>query len=488
MRFFGWSRRLLGWQAFLIAGVMASLGYGALPSEGWWRAVGFGVIGSASLAAVLVGVRRYRPDQSSTWYSMVAGLGLWLASSVIDRSASLDPWPMISGLLVVAGYPLLCWTLVGLIRGRARARDRTALVDAGIIATALAMLYWTFIIGATLIDSRVDWEQRSVAVAFAVGDIALFMLFSLLVTTPGARTSSYRLLLAALSLNAITDIVMMTAPAQLTHPGGLLDLVLLPTNVIVGAAALDPSMRRLTVPLPQPPTFVRPRLALLSVAIMLAPIVSFYQGITGRIGGDWLPTVLGSVVLFALVTIRMAGLVARVENQAHRLTVIAHQDPLTGLANRRRLDERMSDAMGHSLINGESLFVALLDLDHFKRYNDTFGHQAGDELLAEAATVWRANLRSEDLLARYGGEEFCLLLTGHTTDTAIRVVQRLLAVTPFAQTFSAGLAQWDGTQTAQQLLARADHLLYASKNAGRARVTGDEITNIASSAEPAEAV
>jgi diguanylate cyclase (GGDEF)-like protein len=471
---FRWGRGLAGWQLFVAAGVTATIGYAGLPSQGVWRAVGFGVIGAASVAAVLIGVRWYRPEQPSTWYAMAAGLSLWLMSSVVDRCTNAGSWPTVSALLVVGGYPMLCWTVVGLIRGRARAHDRTALLDAGIVATALAMLYWSFLLGATVTDHRLDWIQRGLALAFAVGDIALFMLFSLLVTTPGARTTSYRLLLAALSLNAVTDIVMMTAPFELTHPGGLLDVVLLASNLIAGAAALHPSMRQLTVPLPQPPTFVRPRLALLSAAILLAPALILFQGAAGRPGRDWLAIGLGSVVLFLLVTVRMAGLVGRIERQAGHLTALVRLDPLTGLANRRSLDERMAEAITRSRATGETLFAALIDLDHFKRYNDTHGHQAGDELLTEAAAAWRASLRAEDLLARYGGEEFCLLLCGHTIDAAIRVVERLLTATPFGQTFSAGLVQWDGAETAHQLLARADQLLYASKEGGRARVTYQE--------------
>ena len=474
MPIFRWGRGLPDWQVFVAGGVTATIGYAVLPSQGFWRAVGFGVIGVASVVAVVAGVRRYRPAQPSTWYAMAAGLGLWLASSVIDRSTTAAPWPTVSALLVVAGYPMLCWTLVGLIRGRARAHDRTGLLDAGIVAMALAMLYWTFVLGAMMVDRRLDWNQRGLALAFAVGDIALFMLFSLLVTTPGARTTSYRLLLLALSLNAVTDIVMMTAPAELTHPGGLLDVVLLPSNIIAGAAALHPSMGQLTIPLPQPPTFVRPRLALLSAAILLVPALILYQGAAGHAGQDWLAIGAGSIVLFLLVTVRMAGLVGRIEMQAGHLTALVRLDPLTGLANRRSLDERMAEAMTCSRATGETLFAALLDLDHFKRYNDTHGHQAGDELLTEAAAAWRANLRTEDLLARYGGEEFCLLLTGHTIDAAIRVVERLLSATPFGQTFSAGLVQWDGDETVRDLLVRADQLLYASKEAGRARVTYQE--------------
>jgi diguanylate cyclase (GGDEF)-like protein len=113
----------------------------------------------------------------------------------------------------------------------------------------------------------------------------------------------------------------------------------------------------------------------------------------------------------------------------------------------------------------------MIDLDHFKRYNDTYGHQAGDELLAGAAAAWGAVLRGEDLLARYGGEEFALLLMGRTAEEATQIAERMLAATPSRQTFSAGLACWDGRESPDDLLRRADELLYASKHAGRARIS-----------------
>ncbi|WP_106316121.1 GGDEF domain-containing protein [Actinoplanes italicus] len=182
-----------------------------------------------------------------------------------------------------------------------------------------------------------------------------------------------------------TRALMITAPVELVHPGGLLNVVLLPSNLIAGAAALHPSMRQLTIPLPQPPTFVRPRLALLSAATLLVPALIFFQGAAGRPGRGWLAIGLGSVVLILLVTVRMVGLVGRIETQAGHLTAMVRLDPLTGLADRRSLDERMAEAITRSRATGEALFAALIDLDHFKRYNDTYGHQAGDELLTEAA-------------------------------------------------------------------------------------------------------
>ena len=116
------------------------------------------------------------------------------------------------------------------------------------------------------------------------------------------------------------------------------------------------------------------------------------------------------------------------------------------------------------------LAVALLDLDHFKAFNDQYGHQAGDQLLKSATAAWQSLLRSSDLLARYGGEEFAVLLPGSTLGQGVEVITRLLAVTPLAQTFSAGVALWNGQETSDQVVARADQALYQAKQAGRNKV------------------
>ena len=88
----------------------------------------------------------------------------------------------------------------------------------------------------------------------------------------------------------------------------------------------------------------------------------------------------------------------------------------------------------------------MLDLDHFKAYNDRRGHQAGDGLLREAAVAWRTALRPYDILARYGGEEFSVILPGCDVADAVVLVERLRAFTPEGESCSAGIAEWDGEE------------------------------------------
>lgn len=146
---------------------------------------------------------------------------------------------------------------------------------------------------------------------------------------------------------------------------------------------------------------------------------------------------------------------------------IARSDALTGVANRRAWDERLPSELSRALRSGKPVSVALLDLDHFKAFNDSRGHQAGDQLLMEAARAWEGQIRDADLIARYGGEEFALLLLDCPVIEAHGIVERLRQVTPGEETCSVGIACWDGSESPDALIARADRALYGAKRAGR---------------------
>jgi diguanylate cyclase (GGDEF)-like protein len=153
-----------------------------------------------------------------------------------------------------------------------------------------------------------------------------------------------------------------------------------------------------------------------------------------------------------------------------QLTQMAREDGLTGVANRRTLDERLPQEMARARRQGYPLAVVMIDLDHFKRFNDRRGHTAGDTLLRTAAQAWLRQLRPSDLLARYGGEEFTLVLPACDETQAQRMVERLQPLVPERQTFSAGIATWNGSGNAQELLSDADRALLAAKRAGRNRI------------------
>jgi diguanylate cyclase (GGDEF)-like protein len=173
-----------------------------------------------------------------------------------------------------------------------------------------------------------------------------------------------------------------------------------------------------------------------------------------------------AAVMALLTHERAERLNAQIE--AARLDLLARTDQLTGLANRRVFDETLSRLTTREA--GGELCVSLLDLDHFKEFNDRNGHPAGDALLREAARVWQLELRPGDVLCRLGGEEFGLLLPRCTLPEATAVVERLAAAVPAPQTCSAGIAAWTAGEPGDELVRRADEALYAAKHAGRARV------------------
>jgi diguanylate cyclase (GGDEF)-like protein len=167
----------------------------------------------------------------------------------------------------------------------------------------------------------------------------------------------------------------------------------------------------------------------------------------------------------ALLAHEAAAVIDRADT-LNELTDMASTDPLTGLPNRRAWDAHINKA----LADGRQLIVAMLDLDHFKEFNDTYGHPVGDRLLKETAAIWREQLRSGDLLARLGGEEFGLLLIDCDAARASEVIERLRGLVHYGRTCSAGLARRRPGESADAVMARADAALYEAKASGRDRV------------------
>jgi diguanylate cyclase (GGDEF)-like protein len=203
------------------------------------------------------------------------------------------------------------------------------------------------------------------------------------------------------------------------------------------------------------------------------------------IGGSAYPSgqYRASVLFLAVSTIvgfttqwLVAEVHSRASEEAHRknadllseLTDMASTDTLTGLSNRRAWEMSLSQA----LRTGDRFVLVMLDLDHFKAFNDTHGHPAGDRLLKETAAAWREELRTGDFLARIGGDEFALLLpAGTVIEDALAVVERLRGRAPNPQTCSAGVVIHEPGESVDMLMARVDQALYAAKDAGRDRIS-----------------
>jgi diguanylate cyclase (GGDEF)-like protein len=157
------------------------------------------------------------------------------------------------------------------------------------------------------------------------------------------------------------------------------------------------------------------------------------------------------------------------EHLLSKLEYLARRDELTGLLNRRVLGEELEREIAAASHDGRLLSLVMLDLDHFKAYNDANGHQAGDRLLKSAASAWTAALRTADTIARYGGEEFIVLLPDCPPEAAIAAADRLRAGVPDGASCSAGVATLERGESAAELIHHADRALYQAKNSGRDR-------------------
>ncbi|WP_416740433.1 diguanylate cyclase [Pseudomonas sp. NFX71] len=155
-------------------------------------------------------------------------------------------------------------------------------------------------------------------------------------------------------------------------------------------------------------------------------------------------------------------------------------DPLTGLPNRAAWSERLDHEISQWQQHGNTLLLAMLDLDHFKRINDNYGHLAGDKVLKIIASVLRKRLRGTDFIARFGGEEFVLLMPGTVPATGAKLLENLRASIeacpfhfkgePVTITVSMGMTAFKPGEHSDMVLKRADQALYRAKHAGRNRV------------------
>ena len=195
---------------------------------------------------------------------------------------------------------------------------------------------------------------------------------------------------------------------------------------------------------------------------------------------DW-ATQVSRLVLLGVATLLAAAIVLR----SQRLRRQSRSDRLTGLPNRSFFDERVQAELSRARRYGEPVSLAMIDIDHFKKFNDTWGHAAGDVALRAVAAAILASVRQSDLVVRYGGEEFVVLLPGMGADAAMerveemrQTVEQLPLSIPRREdsgriTVSIGLSVYgpDGTQ-AEDLLDRADARLFEAKAGGRNRLVG----------------
>jgi diguanylate cyclase (GGDEF)-like protein len=288
---------------------------------------------------------------------------------------------------------------------------------------------------------------------------------------------------------------LVTATAIWTNalPGGYADERFTPFFLIVlapGVAALAIIVIVQVVRRGSRATVLDCWLAVIGVAI-LAEIAEAIEGRSRFTVGWYTAATTLFLTTFALLGMMLRQTAIRYVDLFRRAQVLeseAHTDTLTGLPNRRRFDEEFARAFGGALRRDGALAVAIADIDRFKIYNDTFGHQAGDEALHRIGSVIADSVgRSGDFAARYGGEEFVVILEDTELEGATGVAERIrIAVelcglrTPAGEplTVSVGVASRRPGESADDVLRRADAALYAAKDGGRNRVATRNTTSV----------
>ena len=420
-------------------------------------------------AVVLVTSSRFTGGLRLAWMLIgtaflltAAGDILWVLYDVVWE---IEPFPSSADLFYLAFYPVIAVGLVLLVRWH-KAGDRDSIVDGFIVAIGAGVLAWVFIMSPYIFDSSMSVIEKLVSLAYPVGDLLLVTVLMRLVFTRGKFSMSSTLLMLGILTTLVADGGFAVTALEGTYATGhWLDAGWLLSSVLVGAAVLHPSTtKRAAHALGEVSTLPPQRLALLAVASMMAPAVLIVEGMRDQQVDD---LVVGgcSGVLFLLVLFRMTGLVRQVQAQAAKLETLSDTDELTEAPNRRVWFRQIPSEIARAQRSGRPLSVAMIDLDHFKAYNDTYGHQAGDRLLKGAVSAWQDQLRAGDLLVRFGGDEFLVLLPDCDLENAGHAMERLRSVVPFNQTCSTGVAclAWD--ESADDLLARADEALYESKGA-----------------------
>ncbi|MEV8503870.1 bifunctional diguanylate cyclase/phosphodiesterase [Actinoplanes sp. NPDC051475] len=462
------------WWLWLAAGALATGFYYVLPADSLARNLSYNVVGLVSGLLILAAVRLHRPARPAMWYWFAGGQLVWVVGDVIYEYYQYvlhqEPYPSPADAFYLSAYPMLLVGLVLLVRGGGR-RDKAALVDAATVAVGLGLVFWIFVIEPVAANASVSVQERIISVAYPAADAMLLALLARLYFGAAERTAGTRLLLTAVVLLLIGDVGFSIVSIYSDAGGTILDAAFLMSYVCWAAAALHPSMRSAgtVIAVRANPRIGAPRVVLLVTSSLLGPALLLVPAIGGNVLDRALIAV-GAIILFLLVLMRIAGFVGQVQWQAGKLEDLAMHDDLTRLANRRRFEQ----VLGAELTRGRP-YVALLDLDGFKRVNDQLGPSVGDQLLIAVADRLTAIVGSDTLVARMGGDEFAVLITDTGAGAARDLVRRIttalhepLRSCGHELLVSAGIGLTDsaGDADAMEMLRRADLAMYAAKDGG----------------------
>jgi diguanylate cyclase (GGDEF)-like protein/PAS domain S-box-containing protein len=272
-------------------------------------------LGLSSIAAIVVGVRRHGPERPLAWYLLAAAIMTFAAGNFTYNILTLvlhqeNPFPSLADGFFLSMYPLCAAALALFIRSRTQLADGSSLIDALILTTGLGLLSWIYLVEPFVSNGELTWQQKVISVAYPLGDVLLLAMLARLLTTGGFRSRSLQLLTCAtlglLTADVLYGLIQLNGTWKIAGP---VDSGWVLFYVLLGAAALHPSMGQMARPLPPKPVDIgRVRLLLIAAASMVAPVDAVVQVSLGR-GQSSLVHAVFSAVLFGLVMTRMWGVV-----------------------------------------------------------------------------------------------------------------------------------------------------------------------------------
>lgn len=423
-----------------------------------------------------------RPARGSGWYEAAGAvcalaLGDTLTLLLVGRAATL--------FLPAVGCYLLGYVLGGIALVRLMWRW-SSWQQLSVVIDSLTML-----VGVATVIAAIIWMHAGDPVLRSDPTLVAFPVLDLLVVgavgrywfSPGGRARSVQILCCAVLVLVASHIMMLLRALNPTGVEYRWTQLWLLALVTIAVAVAHPSSRRTSHDAPGEREGISVASILgLILSAALPPLVLLAFGLAGA-HVPWVPIGIGGLASIALLGARLGLMVRDLRSQTERIQLLASSDWLTGAANRRVWDLRLAEAMA----SGRRYWALLIDLDEFKKFNDSHGHVAGDDLLRRSVGIWRDQLDRDVLLARYGGEEFTVLLPDQPRSEAARVADALRQSMPMGQTCSIGLAYSGSYATPDALLRAADDALYGAKRSGRNRIVFADPADHAIDTPPASA-
>lgn len=463
---------------FFAVGIAAAVLYGVVPAA--LEPVLYVLVALGSIVAMIMGIRRQPVHSRRPWWGIVAGCTIFVLAAVVrgmlPGGYGSGLAALISDALAVPGYLLLVYAFTSMLRRRRAGRDDSAFADALLFGIAAGLSVWAFLIAPRI--GVVPDLADAVRAFFPMVDVLLLVVVAHLMLAGGIRAPSLWLFGGACGAMFVGD--LLYAFQWATQDAGslllkLFGLLMICAYVMVATAALHPTAHTLA----EPQRFVAHKIGVVrTLAIAAVVVVPTIIGYLSPPPNTW--NLIVRIALTILLTVTIIGRIVRAHGERVRAEQAerhrATHDPLTDLPNKELLATTITDWCNQANSAGKRISLLFIDLDRFKRVNDSWGHPVGDELLGAVAGRLSTIVRDEDLVCRIGGDEFVIAMASDRPSALAESMARRL-IDAFGESFqlsvggviitaSIGIAESVGATDALDLIRDADTAMYKAKGLG----------------------